>query len=295
MVAIGEGHGQRQARGVTAPHFQAVNAVEEEVHSPVLAEGDRIDVPGRGGPGQGGDPFHIRQQVLLQCPQDVLQQDLPAPQDLQLRGAEGGRGFLQFLLLLADKARQILAENFHVGNLAVPEEEILIGSVFLEPRCPGLQLPQGFRLQVILRQKDSHAQCLHAPGPNPSEGRRESLHIRCLPGWTGPLDGDDAGKTTGKQPRLQREKNHGGTADILGALSNENPPGRESPDDANAESIHVPDEFHHGFPCHAASTGPERKAVSTPRTRSIRSFTMLSSQAVPRRRSGFLSAWMKGR
>jgi hypothetical protein len=77
------------------------------------------------------------------------------------------------------------------------------------------------------------------------------------PGWTGPLDGDDAGKAAGKQPRLQREKDHGGTADIPGAPSHEDPPGRERPDDAVDILFPVADEISSWFSLSHRSTGPE--------------------------------------
>ena len=111
------------SRRVPSPHLEPVDAVEQEVDPGVFDEALRGDLLDALGAGQVQDLFDVGEDVLLEAPEDVLQEDETAVDDLHLRRGEASGLGLEQALLPGQKCRHLGNEGLKGRCLAGIEEK----------------------------------------------------------------------------------------------------------------------------------------------------------------------------
>ncbi len=196
------------SRRVPSPDLEPVDAVEQEVDPGVFDEALRGDLLDAVGAGQVQDLFDVGEDVLLEAPEDVLQEDETAVDDLHLRrGKASGLG-LEQALLPGQKCRHLGNEGLKGRCLAGIEEKGLeMGFLPQEHEVPLHLLERANACEVPLG--------LDLARDHPRErGLADCGEMLCevgagvdCKGLRTFLDGQDAGDAAAQERGVHREEN----------------------------------------------------------------------------------------
>ena len=90
-------------RRIPAPDLQSVQAVQEGVEFPVFRQGLRVHIGDAAGPGQIDDPLYIVQDVVVQPPEKIPDQDQTPVHGLEVRRGKAAGLLIQKRLFSREK------------------------------------------------------------------------------------------------------------------------------------------------------------------------------------------------
>ena len=220
------------SRRVPSPNLEPVDAVEQEVDPGVFDEALRGELLDAVGAGQVQDLFDVGEDVLLEAPEDVLQEDETAVDDLHLRRGKASGFGLEQALLPGQKCR-------HLGN------EGLKGRCLGGIEEKGLEmgfLPQEHEVPLHLLERANACEVpfgLDLSRDHPRErGLADCGEMLCevgagvdCKGLRTFLDGQDAGDAAAQERGVHREEDDREGRGLTGVAAEKEMPLKEKRDE----------------------------------------------------------------